>query len=142
MSVLGELLRKIVDHPKEYAEVYQLAVRGMVENQELLEKMGRLRDERDALQEKVKELEKRRQLDEQLIEEEGILFRRKPGGGIEEFPYCQPCWVNDNRLEQLMVPRSETSVYLCRQCKKAVDRHDLHDAREAVMERLQEADAS
>ena len=95
MSVLGALVEKTFDLPKEHLEVHKLALDAMKESQELLAKLGQLRDERDALKEEVKALKEKADRQKELVRAEGVYFRLTADKrSLEEAPYCQVCWEN------------------------------------------------
>jgi len=123
MSLLSELARKLSDLPKEHVELYQLALRAMAENQDLLDRLNTMREESDRLRQRVRELERRADRESQFIRAEGMLFRIRPDGeGLEEIPYCLACWENDEKLFQMSRPRLHRSpeagtVYHCSRCR-------------------------
>ncbi len=115
MSILGSLVKKTVDLPKEYLEVHKLALDAMTETQELLETLGQMRDERDALKEEVKALEAKADRQKELVRAEGVYFRLAAGSnGLEQAPYCQACWENDGKLFRISL--SPNRGFLCPEC--------------------------
>jgi hypothetical protein len=142
MSVLGSLVKKTIDLPKEYLELHKLALDAMTENQELLAKLGLLRDERDALKEEVKALKEKADRQKELVRAEGVYFRLTPDKrGLEEAPYCQSCSDNDSKLYRMV---EDGGLYECPECYRA-NRHSPFDAgvvrriRAELMSKLQEA---
>jgi len=118
MSILGSLVKKTVDLPKEYLEVHRLALDAMTESQELLEKLGKMRDERDALKDEVKALREKAERQKELVRAEGVYFRLTPDKrGLEEAPYCQVCWENDGKLYPVG-DYYDSGYYQCPECRR------------------------
>ncbi len=115
MSIFGELTRKILDHPKEYVELHKLAIEAMVESQDLLERMNVIREERDRLRDRVKELERKADREREFIRAEGVMFRIAPDGqSLEQVPYCLVCWENDQAI--LRMNYGSESSFFCPKC--------------------------
>ena len=118
MSIFGELTRKIIDHPKEHAELYKLAVDAMRENQELLEKQDGMREEIEKFKARVAELERKADRERELVRAEGLLFRvAADHSGLEQEPYCLQCWENEEKLIRLG-HREDVAEHVCPACAR------------------------
>ena len=132
MSILGSLVKKTVDLPKEYLEIHKLAIDAMAETQKQMDDLSGMRQERDKLRERVTELERKASRERELVRADGMYFRiRADGGQLEETPYCQYCWEKDSTPSRMTVHRD---LFECPECFR-VQRHARFTVEEVGMER-------